>query len=267
VSPIPKVTLALALAGALSAAGVAPALAATGSAGPSTRAGTTVRPAILRPAVDPGTVITTVQKIYGIYKSFLGGGNSAQVATQQIIDAINQSRDAVISQIDAVAAADVKACAQSAVINFADFNALNPTNQQAFALDATSCVTRADSLISAVSDKAAKDQLGFAVNTVGPIALIARARTGLTNGGLTSVLKEANQTVLNQLIPTCDQFYVTEPGAPGQYQIYCTAYNGDKGATGTRRDDQVNAATARARDSAAYRISWLLAEKVLPLLA
>lgn len=265
-SHLRKLTISLALAGALSAVGMSPALAAATTtkraAAPAPAAtGTTVHP-----NVDPGTVIAVIQKAYGIYKTFLSGGSSGQLATQQIIDAINQSETAVISQIDAVAAADVRACAQSAVINFADFDALTPDNQQAFALDATNCVTRADSLLGAVTDKAAKDQLGFAVNTVGPIALMARARTGLTNTGLTAVLVDANQTVYNQLIPACSVVAVREPGAPTEYQVTCTAYNGDQGWDSFIKSAQANAAIPAVRDQAARNISWLAAEKVLPQL-
>jgi hypothetical protein len=49
-------------------------------------------------------------------------------------------------------------------------NAFSPDNLQAFARDAISCVTQANSLLSVAADKAAVDQLGFATNTVGPLA-------------------------------------------------------------------------------------------------
>jgi hypothetical protein len=271
VSHLRRLSISIALAGALTTAGITPALAATGTSNQPGTPGPATTQAIAHPNVDPGTVIAVAQKLYGIYKSFTGGGSSAQLATQQIIDAINSSRTAIISQIDAVAAADVRACAQSAVINFNDFNALSPDNQQAFALSATNCVTQADSLLSAVTDKAAKDQLGFALNTVGPIALMARVRAGLTTTGLTSVLKDANQTVYNQLIPGCGVVRVGGYPVAGTVNPYyfvanCSSYNQDYGRADFDTEARANAALPALRNTAGRNTSWLVAEDVLPQL-
>ena len=254
-STIRKVTVSLALAGALSAASITPALAATGTAGRPSTSASTSSPAALHPNVDPGTVVGVIQKIYGIYKSFAGGGSSAQLATQQIIDAINSAKVQIMDQIDAVATSDVQACVKSAIVDFNDFDRLSFDNQQALALSATNCATRADTLLSAVSSQASKDQLGFAVNTVGPIALMARVRVGLTDAGLTPVLHDANQVVYNQLIPSCER--TGDPETHFRFW-HCDAYNGDSGE---------GLGLNQVRDSAGARTSWLVAERVLPMLA
>src|SRR3954466_14730522 len=100
-------------------------------------------------------------------------------------------------------AAQARACAQEAVIDFASFDALTPDNKQAFALSTTACVTLIDSLLITVTDKAAADQLGFAIDSIGPIALIVRSRAGLGNTGLVPVLVHSNQTIVTVLTPTC----------------------------------------------------------------
>lgn len=265
-SHLRQATISLALAGALSAAGITPALATTGSAKRPTRQAPATASATANANLGIGGIIDVITKVYGIYEQFAGGGNSAQAATQQIIEAINTARTDIINHIDAVATADVRACAQSAVIDFNDFNALTPDNQQAFALSATNCAARADSLISAVTDKAAKDQLGYAVNTVGPIALMARARAGLTNSGLTSVLADANQTIYNQLPPSCAINAEIEPGSPTVYFANCTTYKGDLASSFWATRALAASHLPAMKDAAGRYISWGAAEKVLPLL-
>jgi hypothetical protein len=207
------------------------------------------------PAVALPDIITVIEKAYSLYKQFAGGGLSSSDATQQIIDAINTAKNEIIAHIDAVATANVQSCALNAMIDFPNFNNLTPDNQQVFALNATSCVTLADSLLGVVADNAAVDELGFALNSVGPIALITRSRTGLDNSGLMPVLHQANQVVFNQLIPTC--FIIHEPGASPNL-VECDAYNGDS-------DQELAGQKTLAKENAAARTSWPIAKRVLPL--
>jgi hypothetical protein len=176
-------------------------------------------------------VVGVIQQVYSLYQKFLagGGGLTLDQAVQQIEAAIKQSQTAIINEIDLVAAANVRSCAASAVINFADINALSPDNLQAFALTTTSCVTDADSLLGAVSDKAATDQIGFALNTVGPLALMARLKAGLTTPALKATLVAGENTLITALLPVCDQVDATggEPGAGHFFLWDCTAYNGN----------------------------------------
>ncbi|MDQ0931201.1 hypothetical protein [Streptomyces turgidiscabies] len=133
-------------------------------------------------------------------------------------------------------------------------------------------MTRIDSLLATVSDKAAVDQLGFAVNAVGPIALVARARAGFETAGLKSTLVNAHNAITTRLEPRYVTVRVREPG-PGrpliEEQITCTAYNGhigwdsriiSPGPPGPRID--VNALKAEA----AAGTSWVAAKAVLPVL-
>jgi hypothetical protein len=203
-------------------------------------------------AIDPGTIITIIKGAYSIYKSFSQGGQSGQAATAQIIAAINSARTDIINHIDAIATAQAKACALAAVVDFPNFEALTPDNRQLFALNATSCVTLIDSLLSTVSDKAAIDQLGFALNSIGPIALIVRSRTNLTNTGLVPVLVHANQRVKSVLAPVCRK--IPEGNI---IEFMCFSYNGDRGGP-----DTAEAAQAEA----GRRTSWSVAQAVLPTL-
>jgi hypothetical protein len=247
-----KMTVSLLLIAAITALTTTPAMAAqgTGKTDGATPAATQTT------LVDPATIALVIQTAYSAYKSFAGGAQSAQVATQQILAAIQQARDAIISHIDAVATASVRSCALSAVIDFPNFDVLTLDNQQAFALNATSCVTLADSLLGTVTDKGAIDQLGFALNAVGPIALITRGRVGLNNTALMPVLNRSNQVAFNQLTPTCQVIH--EVGNP-VHEILCTAYNGDS-------DQETVGMKALAMAEAAANTSWPVAKVALPLL-
>jgi hypothetical protein len=194
------------------------------------------------------TIIAAVKVAYDIYKQFAKSGMSVEEATRQILNAINSAKNEIISHIDQIATAEAKACARQAVIDFADIERFTPDTLQAFARDATGCVTLIDSLLGAVVDKSAIDQLGFALNAVGPVALIARGRAGLTTQGLADVLVNANTTAISQLIPVCKAVY-----REGMLEWYgCTAYNGDKG----RHDTSAEI----ARNLASVRTSWLVAK-------
>ncbi|HKS99886.1 MAG TPA: hypothetical protein VJT31_10180 [Rugosimonospora sp.] len=220
-----------------------------------------VLPGTAQPAqADVGSVIGIIKEIYSLYQQFAKGGSSGptlQQAIQQIEAAIQSAQNAIISQIDRVAAAGVQACATSAVINFADINALTPDNLQAFALDTTSCVTQANSLISAVTDKAATDMLGFALNTVGPLALMARTKAGLSTPDLKTVLVGGNNTLVTALLPDCQHVDESggEPGVPHFFLWECTAYNGDMGAAKAR---------AASENAATQNTSRAVAQAVLP---
>ncbi|WP_433788700.1 hypothetical protein [Actinoplanes sp. CA-252034] len=183
-------------------------------------------------AVDPATIVGAAMKAYDVYQKLAGGGLTLEDATTRIIDAVNTAKTDIMRHTDRLATAEVRACTTSAVINVADIGALSPDSRQLFALNATDCVTLAQSLLSTVGTAAAVDELGFAVNVVGPIALLARTSAGLMTGGLRSSLIAADNTVLTRLKPSCVDIPLwgdAGPGQPVEVEIICTAYNGARG--------------------------------------
>jgi hypothetical protein len=220
-------------------------------------------PTTAQPAqADVGTVIAVIKQVYSVYQQFAsGGGLTLAQAVQQINAQIHSAQQAITDQIDLVATASVQACATSAVINFADIDLLSPDNLQAFALDATSCVTQAQSLLSVVTDKTAVDRLGFAMNTVGPLALMARTKAGLTTPALKAVLVAGENTLITALLPTCrlEDQSGGEPGVPHFYLWDCFAYNGT-GGLGARAD------RAGAENRATSDTSRAIAQAALPQL-
>jgi hypothetical protein len=188
-------------------------------------------------AVEAGTVLAAVKGAYEAFKMLsVTKELSVDEATTRIIDAVNTIKSDTISHIDQIATGEVQACARSAVTDFEDIRTLSPDNQQDFARDATDCVSQAASMITSVETLGAVDQLGFALNVVGPIALLARSYSGLSTGTLKNTLIAADNAVISRLEPSCStrtEPFFDERGKPipslADHFLTCTAYNGNQG--------------------------------------
>jgi len=188
-------------------------------------------------AVDAGQVIALVKGAYEAYKMLTQTHElTLDEATTRIIDAVNAVKADTISHIDRIAASEVQACARDAVTDFKDIRIFTLDNQQALARDATACVSLATSYLASADDLGAVDQLGFAVNVVGPIALLARSYVGLSTDTLKSTLIAADDLVVSRLNPNCStrtEPYFDERGKPipslADNFLTCRAYNGDQG--------------------------------------
>jgi hypothetical protein len=192
-----------------------------------------VSPVVAAPAqaAIPTTppVITTIMNLYKLYQQFTsGGGLTLQQAVNQIEAAIQQTQTAIIDQIEQVATASIQGCATAAVVDFANINLLTTSQLQNFAQNATLCVAQAQSLISVASDKASIDNLGFAMNLAGPVALIASADAGFSVTGLQSVLISGENSIITDLTPTCVKVF-ENPDFNNFFTWQCTAYDGTVG--------------------------------------
>lgn len=228
------------------APGAAAAANGTTAASAANRSATLVGGAQTNAAVDWVTLL------FGAYRMLIGGG-SPEAAIMQLIAVIQAAKTEIMAHIDRIATAEAKACAQQAIIDLVDINEFSTDTLQAYARDATRCVTSIESLLPTVTDLGSVDQLGFTVNAVGPVALAARARAGFSTAGLVQSLTNSNGTVLARLGPVpgaCVPFRIE-----GQIEYYtCRAYNGD---TGRGYPGQV------AWDLAARNISWPVANVAL----
>jgi len=148
------------------------------------------------------------------FAEFLGYVSKGYDAYQLILDKpsdlsvlqglIAQSKNQIIAELDGVTAAGISACAANAVDTFQNINQLTADNLQAFAISSDKCVTEAQAQIDAVTDKKAVDKIGFALNTVGPIALAVNAHAGFPTEPLKLRIMKANQRIIARLAPTCD---------------------------------------------------------------
>jgi hypothetical protein len=147
-----------------------------------------------------GLIGSLTQMLLGL--NFAGG---LQQAIEGIIGAIQQSENALETQITLLASAQAQACAHDAVLNYADINSLNPVTLQDWAISATSCVTTIESLWSAIpgTSYVQLNELGMALSAVGPIAVTARAKAGLSTAALITSLQQAFTNVKWEFAPQC----------------------------------------------------------------
>jgi hypothetical protein len=181
-------------------------------------------------AVTPGDVKDALTTAYDVYNKFFGHQLTLEQATAQIINAVNAAKAEILAHIDALAAGQVHGCARAAVIDLLDIGRLTPGEAQNFARDATACVTLAQADINVLTGSAL-DQVGFALNTVGPIALFARTYSGLTTPELTSTLVSANTNLVARLKPSCIAQWHWADATPQvvEVELFCDAYNGRQG--------------------------------------
>ncbi|WP_204001286.1 hypothetical protein [Virgisporangium aurantiacum] len=207
-------------------------------------------------AVTPGEVgaiASVISAAFTAYRTFTAGSLSVEDATRQILNAIYSAKVEVMARIDAVAAAQARACAQDAVLDFENFDSYSRDSQEAFAMAARSCVNLIDSLLATGPDKAAADQLGFALLAVGPIMLIVRSRIGVSNTSMIPVLIRSTQAVITQLTPTCNSRILE-----GRTQWFCRVYGDHTGGYDT--------SLSLAQRTATGRTSRPVAQRSLPIL-
>jgi hypothetical protein len=186
---------------------------------------------------DVTSIAGYVKTAYDLYQSLFGNQLTLEQATGQILDAVNGAKTQIIAEIDAMKAADIQSCARAAVIEFNDIAAKSGDSLRDYASASTKCVTDAWAAIPHATDKAAVDEMGFALNVVGPIALAVRSKAyGANDAGtldLRSVVVTANQSVLTQLYPQCGGMRGEIVNGRQEVALFCTAYNGDQGDAGT----------------------------------
>jgi PASTA domain/Tectonin domain len=166
--------------------------------------------AVLVAAAQPARADTTpsfisylgyVKDGYDFFNKYILGQPDVIAKMQAMI---NQAKTQIIAELDGLAAAWDSSCAANALDTFQNIDTLTPDNLQAFAISSDKCVTDAQALIGAVSTQAAIDKIGFALNTVGPIALIANARANFPTNELQQHIMSANQQLKAKLAPICD---------------------------------------------------------------
>lgn len=142
-------------------------------------------------ALDPATItaiINAAGSLFNVIGGLINRGMSIQQATQQIIAAVGQREDRDHHR------GGQDRCGR----------------------------------ISSVTDKGAKDQLGVALDIVGPIAVAARARAGFSTTTLLPIPRQANNNLVTGLRPECGLSTFENEWPPTVEVDYsCLAYNGD----------------------------------------
>lgn len=205
--------------------------------------------------VEAADVLKEVAKAgYELYQAWRNDGNSLEQATSDILQAIASARTDILNHMDALAAAEARACARAGVIDFENIESMDLITKQVFALDLTYCLALLHDLIADLLDQSAVDELGFALHITGPLALLLYAHLAYKDQGLRHELINATASLDEALAPRCQQMRVCERGVPlCEFQVRCTAYNGDTGWSSAigRRPDTAAAIRQALRNTSA----------------
>ncbi|WP_412749726.1 hypothetical protein [Krasilnikovia sp. M28-CT-15] len=175
-------------------------------------------------------VVAVAGALYGA-----GGGGNLDAATQQIIGAIEASEARMLNHIDAIASAEVQACARAHAIELSDINTMSTSVRQLWAQEATRCAALATAYLDAVVSKNSVDNLGHVIGEIYAIAIAARVKANLHNG-VDLLLRDqvrSYEVVVAKLAPSCNEQRYVEHDTQGrvvtvEIHYTCVAYNGDQ---------------------------------------
>jgi hypothetical protein len=192
--------------------------------------GGTATPARAADATWVNVVITVAQSLFGGG----GGGGDLERAKQEIIAAVNSAKQEILNHIDAIASADIRACAESATTLVAQIDNMDEFTLPIFALGAVDCATQSTAYFDAVQDIAAADRIGMLMGEIYAIAMVGFTKLGFPATDLLDQLIRGYEAVVARLVPTCTEHKVSEYDDSGrpvytEIQYTCVAYNGDKG--------------------------------------
>jgi hypothetical protein len=111
--------------------------------------------------------------------------------------------DAAVGRSDAYASAAVSACARSSVTELLAAKEMSERLRPIWAMDVDKCLALADAQLSAVSSKEAVEEIGFAVNMVYPVALVAYVRAGFKIPPIVAAYRSTNETIIKRLGARC----------------------------------------------------------------
>ncbi|MEH1128989.1 hypothetical protein [Micromonospora sp. CPCC 206061] len=210
----------------LAVRGVVATVAVTGIAVP-----TAPRPA---QAVDPATFIQIAQyayAAYNLYNESRSGGLTLELAVGMMINEVRRSEQAIKNHMDALTVAEVRGCAEHAMLEFVESPEFSLSLKQRFAQDATACVTAINARYDAVAGNynyAALRDLAVLMVTLGPVALAARAQARLQTAQLEQYLIPVFNKMLSTFQVSChmyfDRFYLPIPDEENVWQVYPELY-------------------------------------------
>lgn len=209
-------------------------------------------------------VASGIGTAYSVYEKFLGNQLTIEQATAQVLTALNATRDEIVRTIEGIAAADAKACARAAVINFQTIDRMSDVDKSLLAASSLQCLTTIEAYLEVVQTKANVDKLGFALNALGPIVLMSRAAADIPEvPEIPDIIVNSNAFLIQELTPACTVKRVGFPDEdqPQQLNIRCAAYNGDTHSVLTYQGDpQRLAKHTNAQNQAARNTSRRVAQ-------
>ena len=228
-------------------------------------------PARLGEAVEVEQVLEAIKTAYALYQEFQEEEITLEQATADIINAVNAAKAEILAQINAIAAAQARACAEAVIISYESIGEFTEDVTQQFANDAIACLTEIESLLDVLVtaeeiDQAAVDTLGFALNALGPVALLVDAHAQFDrSAAILDLVESGNQVVIGTIVPSCwrQTLWGDDDSGQPEIQIRCKAYNNDVGFAVSYVGDPHLETKAQAAERYAYRnTSRRIAESV-----
>jgi hypothetical protein len=190
-------------------------------------------PAAPGEAIEVEQVLAAVKTAYTLYQEFLDHGTTLEQATADIINAVNTAKAEILTQINAIAAAQAKSCAKAVIISYESIGEFTEDVTQQFANDSIACLTEIESLLNLFAvgkDQVNSDILGVTLNALGPVVLLVDAYAQFDrSAAILDLVESGNQVVIGTIVPYCWQYTIPGDSNPEEIVINCTAYNGDKG--------------------------------------
>ncbi|MEV0609569.1 hypothetical protein AB0I61_24690 [Polymorphospora rubra] len=203
----------------LAAAALAVTMAVSGAATPAHAADGTV------PVQRVGVTVLQLMNM------FSDGGFTPEEIAQLVTDAIGAVDDAesvVLTHMDALAAAPWLGAARAHIVEFHDIEIFEEETLWDWAMAVSHDAEVAAAVFNAMTDRKARNDLGYAIHTLYPIALTARVKAGFGTTTLMRHYRDALQSIVEEIKPTC----TSAPGEldphPSIYQVVhtCTAPDG-----------------------------------------
>ncbi|MFY1686743.1 hypothetical protein [Plantactinospora sp. WMMB782] len=124
-------------------------------------------------------------------------------ALQEFVGAVNEAEDAILSHLDAVAAAPWVGAAEHAILEVPSLPLLNEDALQDYALEVALHARQAKSVFDAVQSPVEADHLGFAIYSLYSVGLEARIAAGLGTATYLPNYRAAMQAIVDRLKPRC----------------------------------------------------------------
>jgi len=190
--------------------------------------GGTARPAKADPAVWINVAVAVAGKLFG---GGGGGGGDLEQAKREILAAISASQQDILNHIDAIAAADVRACLRSGTLLMPNIDQMDVYTLPVFMENSINCATRSSAYFDAVQDLSAADNIARLMGEIYSIAMISFEKMGFDSTYLLDDLIGSYEAVLNKVKPACGDDWQTwndnEWGFYTEHRYHCQAFNGD----------------------------------------
>lgn len=194
----------------------------------------TAQPAQANPDGPNPSLIEFVNLALDLAGRLAGGGGLSPEAivalTQNVINALNNAESAVLTHIDAIAAADLRGAARHHLLEFDDINNFEEETLEDWAQSVTGAASLANEYLSTVDGRPAVDDIGYAAIALYSLALVARAKAGFGTTRLRQDYQTALLKIVNRLAPSC-RYHQPEPNAVPMIRWYTCDVYGNHTAT------------------------------------